>query len=137
MSINEQSKNIFASSYLGAIATVTADGSPWATPLHMAADDNYVYWFSEEKEVHSQNIARDSRVSLSLFAPEGGSKKQGVYVNGRAERMDESTWPDVRELLIARLGFDLGCFYTGTAYRLPIGELDTQKSTGNCWYFYS
>ena len=130
---------IFDKNYVGCIATVNDDGTPWATPLHMAVDDDhkYVYWFSDEKERHCKNHERDDRVSLALYTPEGGPHKEGVYLNGSVEKVDESEWKDIKELLERRLGFSLGTFDTGAAYRMPIGQYDEQKSTGNCWYFYS
>lgn len=137
MTINEKSKIIFNENYVGAIATVNQDGSPWITPLHMATDDEYVYWFSEETEVHSQNLVRDPRVSLTLYKPDGGAHKQGVYVNGQAEVVAEAERPAARELLVERLGFSLSCFDTGAAYRVPLGQVDHEKSSGNCWYFSS
>lgn len=137
MSDREDHVRILAENYVGCIATVNDDGSPWATPLHMASDGQYVYWFSEEKERHSKNHERDNRVSLALYAPEGGAHKEGIYLNGRVERLDASEWAKVKDLLIERLGFSLATFDSGAAYRMPIGTFDEQKSSGNCWYFYS
>lgn len=135
--MNEQAQRIFNENYVGCIATVNEDGAPWATPLHMASDGEFVYWFSNETERHSENHVRDSRVSLALYNPAGGPHKEGVYINGRVERLDESRWPEIRELLEKRLGFALSTFDSGAAYRIAIGTYDEQKSTGNCWYFYS
>lgn len=137
MKNKEESARIFAENYVGCIATVNDDGSPWVTPLHMASDGEFVYWFSNETERHSKNHVRDSRVSLALYAPEGGPHKEGIYLNGHVERLDESEWPSVGKLLESRLGFRLATFDTGAAYRMPIGTYDEQKSTGNCWYFYT
>lgn len=135
--ITEKIQAVFDENFIGVIATVNDDGSPWATPLHLASDRQAVYWFSDDKEIHSQNIIRDGRVSLSLPAPDGGAHKTGIYLNNRAERLDEDRWEPIRQLMIDRLGFDLSCFHTGAAYRLPIGELDKKKSSGNCWYFHN
>lgn len=133
----ESIKRVFAENYVGCIATVNEDGAPWATPLHMASDGEYMYWFSNETEQHALNHVRDDRVSLALYAPEGGPHKEGIYLNGYVERIDKSRWQEIKELLERRLGFTLSTFSTGAAYRMPIGTYDEQKSTGNCWYFYS
>jgi nitroimidazol reductase NimA-like FMN-containing flavoprotein (pyridoxamine 5'-phosphate oxidase superfamily) len=137
MATTEESRRIFAENYVGCIATVNDDGSPWTTPLHMASDGEYVYWFSNETERHAVNHERDDRVSLALYAPEGGPHKEGIYLNGRVEKIQQDKWPEIRDLLVDRLGFELATFSTGAAYRMPIGTFDEQKSTGNCWYFYS
>lgn len=137
MGNNEESERIFAENYVGCIATVNDDGSPWATPLHMASDGEYVYWFSGESERHSKNHERNDRISLCLYTPEGGPHKEGIYLNGRVEKLAETRWDAIRTLLINRLGFELVTFSTGVAYRMLIGTLDEQKSTDNCWYFYS
>lgn len=134
---NEESKRIFAENYVGCIATVNDDGTPWATPLHMASDGEYVYWFSNETERHAANHERDNRVSLALYAPEGGPHKEGIYLNGRVEKIARDKWAEIGDFLTKRLGFSLATFSTGAAYRMPIGTFDEQKSTGNCWYFYS
>lgn len=132
-------KRIFAENYVGCIATVSEDGSPWATPLHMGVDEaaEYVYWFSEEKEQHAKNHERDNRVSLALYAPAGGPHKEGIYLNGRVEKIDQNKWGEIKKLLEDRLGFTLATFDSGAVYRMRIGDYDINKSTGNCWYFYS
>ncbi len=135
--MTEQARAVFDEHVIGAIATVNHDGSPWVTPLHMVADDEYVYWFSKETAVHSQNISRDSRVSLSLFSPDDSSGRRGVYINGSATLLVDDDDQHAREVLTARTGVPLEVFANDTAYRLPLGQFDKEKSTGRCWYFYS
>lgn len=133
----EQTQSIFNENILGVLGTVNEDGSPWATPLHIVADDQAVYWFSSETAVHSQNIVRDSRVSLSLFSPDESQGPKGVYVNGSAEKMTGEDVQKARDVFAERIGAFPAAFEAASAYRLPIGELDAEKSTGSCWYFYS
>lgn len=135
--MREQAQFVFDENVIGVIATVNEDGSPWATPVHMAADDAYVYWFSKETRVHSQNIARDGRVSLSLFSPDDSKGPKGIYINGRAEKLLDKQDEIAREVFIARTHVPAGVLAAETAYRLPLGTYNEQKSTGNCWYFYS
>jgi general stress protein 26 len=113
--MTDQAQAIFDSNVLAVLATINQDGSPWATPVHVATDGVYVYWFSHDTTVHSQNIERDARISLSLFSTDESKGPKGVYING--------VLPPV--------------FATASAYRLPVGEFSEEKSTGNCWYFYS
>ncbi len=135
--MTEQARGIFDENIIGVIATVNEDGSPWATPVHMAADDKYVYWFSKTTRVHSQNIARDGKVSLSLFSPDDSKGPKGVYINGRAERLTGEQDQLAREVFTGRTGAPVEVLTREAAYRLPLGSYDEEKSTGNCWYFYS
>lgn len=135
--MNEQAKTILDENILGALATINSDGSPLATPLHMVADTEALYWFSQPSAAHSQNVAREPRVSLTLFSPDTSQGPKGVYVSGQAQLLDEAERADVYALFEQRLGTVPAVFATASAYRLPIGTLDEQKSTGGCWYFYS
>lgn len=135
--MTEQAQKIFDENVLGMIATVNEDGTPWISPLHMVTDGNYVYWFSQEEATHSQNIVRDGQISLSLFSPDTSKGPTGVYINGRAERLTGEGDQLARTVAAQRLGSLPSVFDTASAYRVPVGTLDDQKSTGNCWYFYS
>ena len=132
-----QVNELFAENILATLATVNADGTPWSTPLHVASDGEYIYWFSKESTVHSQNIARDPRVSLTLFSPDESRGPKGVYVNGQVELLRGDSEQAAREIIGMRLGSFPPAFAAAKAYRLPIGVYNAEKSTGNCWYFYS
>jgi uncharacterized protein YhbP (UPF0306 family) len=135
--MTDQAQAIFDSNVLAVLATTNQDGSPWATPVHVATDGVYVYWFSHDTTVHSQNIERDARISLSLFSTDESKGPKGVYINGTAERIDGELVDVAREVFTKRIGVLPPVFATASAYRLPVGEFSEEKSTGNCWYFYS
>ena len=135
--MTEQAQKIFDENVLGMIATVNEDGSPWISPLHMITDGEYIYWFSQEATTHSQNIARDGRISLSLFSTDTSKGPTGVYINGQAERLTGDGDQHARTVAVQRLGSLPSVFDTASAYRVSAGTLDDKKSTGNCWYFYS
>ena len=130
-------EQIFKDNLIGSIATLNQDGSPWVTPVHIVADENAVYWFSKETVQHSQNVARDPRVSLTLFSSDLSKGPKGVYVNGTVSKLDVASTTEAKQLLEAKIGFIPPNFVDATAYRLEFGELNRGKSTGNCWYFYS
>ena len=73
------------------LATVGADGVPWASPVWFAAraPDAFV-WASKPGARHSRNIAENPRVSLVIFdsskAPGDGS---ALYVSAEAELVDD------------------------------------------------
>lgn len=137
--MNEQVEAIFNRNYIGTIATVDEDGAPRSTPVHTVFDGRYIYWLSRPDKIHSKNIERDPRVHFSMFAPDTTQGLKGVYVGGKAEAMPESEQQWVYRRLRTHVGGDKmpGSLKSSSPYRLPIGTLDEQKSTGNCWYFYS
>lgn len=135
--MNEAGRQLLDENILASVATVNADGSPWSTPVHLFADNEAVYWFSVDEKQHSRNITRDARVSVVIWSPDESRGPKGVYFNGVVERLDDEATAAAKELVVARLGKVPPVFETAHAYRLPIGHLDADKSTGNCWYFYS
>ncbi len=128
---------IFGEQVVASLATLNPDGTPRATPLHTVTDGQAVYWFSPATAVHSHNIAQDNRVSLCLASPDESHGLRGVYIAGRAELVADADRRRIVELYTARTGGFPAQFADWRAYALPVGKLDKQKSTGNCWYFYS
>lgn len=135
--MNQQARAILNENILGVLATINEDGSPRATPLHFAADDEALYWFSAADRDHSINLTRENRASVAIFSPDTSGGLRGVYISGAAERLDDDKHGDVYDLFLQRLSFVPPSFKEWTAYKLLIGTLDEQKSTGNCWYFYT
>ncbi len=137
--MTDEARAILQNNVLGTIATVNEDGSPWATPVHVFYDEanEAVYWFSHETTQHSLNLARDARVSLSLFSPDESQGPKGVYLNGRAEMLDAGKTAAAKQVVVARLTTLPPIFDTATAYMLQIGNYNRGKSTRNCWYFYT
>lgn len=133
----EGAREILDTAVLGNVATVNNDGSPWSTPIHVFSDEDAVYWFSTEDKQHSQNIERDSRVSLTLFSPSTAGGPKGIYINGSVKKLDVDSTTEAKQLMIKKIGKILPTFENSTAYRLPIGTFNGEKSTGNCWYFYT
>lgn len=135
--MNEQARAILDENLLGALATINQDGTPRATPLHFVADDQALYWFSAEDKVHSENITRNSQVSATVFSPDTSRGLQAVYISGQAEKLSDDDHAWVHELFEQRLEVVPPTFIGWRAYKLPIGTLNEQKSTGSCWYFYT
>ena len=135
--MNEEARVILNENILGTIATINEDGSPWGSPVHIFSDEMAVYWFSYEDKVHSINIERDPRVSLTLFSPDESRGPKGIYVNSIVTKLDDESTTAAKQLMVAKIGKIPTYFEKATGYRLLIGELNSGKSTGNCWYFYS
>lgn len=135
--MNDNIREILDGSIIGSIATVNRDGSPWSTPIHVFSDDDSLYWFSMEDKQHSVNISRDPRVSLTLFSQDTSEGPKGVYVNSEAIKLDNEAAEMAREVVVSRLGKIPSAFEGAAAYKLPMGNLDNDRSNGNCWYFYT
>jgi general stress protein 26 len=133
----ENAQKILAENILGTLATVNEDGSPWATPVHIFSDSKAVYWFSYEDKIHSHNIQRDPRVSVALFSPDESRGPKGIYINGNASKLDATSSTEAKQLMVPKIGKIPAYFEHATGYRLEIGVLNSSKTTGNCWYFYS
>lgn len=135
--MNETVRHLLEEQLIGSLSTVNEDGSPWGTPVHCVADETAVYWFSKESTQHSQNIERDARVSLVIPSQDLSKGPKGVYIQGRASKLDVSSTTEAKKLLEAKIGFLPQSFVDMTGYRLEIGELNRGKTAGNCWYFYT
>jgi general stress protein 26 len=135
--MDDEARTILSKNILGTVATINEDGSPWATPIHVFSDNEAVYWFSNEDKIHSLNIERDPRVSLTLFSSDLSRGPIGIYVNGMATKLDDESTTSAKQFMMAKIGKIPAYFEHATGYRLAIGQLNSSKSTGNCWYFYS
>ncbi|WDV49778.1 pyridoxamine 5'-phosphate oxidase family protein [Streptomyces coeruleorubidus] len=49
------------------LATVGADGAPWASPVFYSTEDGRdLYWVSSPEVTHSRNIAHEPRIGIVL-----------------------------------------------------------------------
>jgi nitroimidazol reductase NimA-like FMN-containing flavoprotein (pyridoxamine 5'-phosphate oxidase superfamily) len=123
---------------VGCLATITADGSPWITPLHIAIDENTCYWLSSPQAEHSQNIRRNDRVSISIWSPDESEGLRGVYINSTARQLEGAEDQVARSVYQNQLGQLLYKKLSElTMYSAVIGELNTRKTVDNCKYFNS
>ncbi len=106
---------------LGTLATINEDGSPWSTPVQLSFRDGNIVWYSGVDAVHSQNLVRDNRVSITVVMSNDGPSK-AVFISSRAKISDETTYNDQYQKTMAE-------------YSAPIGELDESKSEPNRYYF--
>lgn len=134
--MNSDMLPIVASRLVGAIATVNVDGSPWVTPLHFAFSDDMVIWLSLEETQHSQNIARDPRVSITLWSEEEVSNVKGVYIQSIAHKVEGVMEVAARARYAARFGGKIPeKFVDGATYCAPLGDINTTKTRGGRLYF--
>jgi nitroimidazol reductase NimA-like FMN-containing flavoprotein (pyridoxamine 5'-phosphate oxidase superfamily) len=93
----EEARRVLAANAYMTLATVDADGRPWATPVWFATRDlrDFV-WVSRPGARHSRNIAAASTVGIVVFdsaVPVGGGS--AVYVEAVAEEVGPDDRTDV------------------------------------------
>lgn len=131
----EAINEILKANMVGTLATLNEDGSPWATPVHIVAHEGYIYWFSKDTQQHSQNVIRDPRVSVSLWAKTDGTK--GAYINGISEHLEGENADAAFAMVKEKFGSLPPVFENTSPYRLEIGQINSGKSSENRWYFYT
>ena len=122
------------------LATVTADGAPWGTPIHFAYDETTIYWLSQPDTVHSLNIERDGRVFITVFDSRQLAETLGdrgaVYISSRAAKLTGDAALAARDVYNDRYPDDNNRkLYEWDVYAVPIGELNEDKSNGQMIYF--
>ena len=80
---------ILADNQYVVLATADSDGTPWATPVWYATDDNHhLYWISAPAARHSENISVRPDIAMVVFdstvPPDTG---QAVYMIGTARQI--------------------------------------------------
>jgi nitroimidazol reductase NimA-like FMN-containing flavoprotein (pyridoxamine 5'-phosphate oxidase superfamily) len=73
------------------LATVGADGAPWASPVFYSTEDGRdLYWVSSPEVTHSRNIAHEPRIGIVLHdsrAPVGTASPFALYLKATAEEL--------------------------------------------------
>lgn len=89
------------------LATVEEDGSPRATPMFFAFDDQLrIYFLSDPKTVHVANLLRDSRVAMGFYPEVAGWKEiRGLQMKGSAEVIPDLELDQAWETYQARFPF--------------------------------
>ncbi|HEU5187951.1 MAG TPA: pyridoxamine 5'-phosphate oxidase family protein [Candidatus Saccharimonadales bacterium] len=112
---NEKAKAILDSVRFITVATVSAQGEPWNTPVtaFRFKGSDALYWASWRETQHSQNIRANGRAFIVAFdsTPANGKVGHAVYIEATAtELTDES------EVLQAALVFE------GDKYKMSDGS---------------
>lgn len=95
MTANPKAQAIIDAIPYATLATVTADGRPWNTPLavyHFPGEAT-LYWASWRNNQHSQNIRANGKAFVTIYdsTPADGNPSAGVYMQCEAyEITDEA-----------------------------------------------
>jgi uncharacterized protein YhbP (UPF0306 family) len=124
-----------------AIATLRADGWPQVTTVSYVNDGTSIYFGTGASAQKAQNIARDSRISISITAPyKTWNEIKGVSIGGRAVRVtaaDElnkagalmlKKFPQIGDFADFGAGMELAMFRIDP---IVISILDYAKRFGN------
>lgn len=107
MTPSEKAKKIISDIIYINIATVDHNGNPWNTPVYVAYDENYnFYWASWKENEHSKNIQSNPNVFITIYdstVSEGTG--EGVYIKAKAyELTNEQEVADALTLYYGRKG---------------------------------
>jgi nitroimidazol reductase NimA-like FMN-containing flavoprotein (pyridoxamine 5'-phosphate oxidase superfamily) len=87
----ERARHLLVVNEHATVATVTAAGEPWNTPVYFGHDRGSIYWSSKSDAQHSQNIRATGRAFLVIYdssQPDGSGA--GLYVDANVvELADE------------------------------------------------
>ena len=96
---NKRAKEILQIIKYATLATVTAEGKPWNSPVaSMLDNDLNIYWFSDKEGQHSKNVRTNGEVFIVVYdstVPWG--QGEGVYIQAKAYELN-----DPEEVRIAR-----------------------------------
>lgn len=122
------------------LATASVDNQPRSTPVHFAYDEEYVYWMSEPSAQHSQNLATNDKLFVTVFdAGQSVSElaqRRCVYIQTRGEQVNGDDELAAREVFADKFGDEDGRKAAEWQYyRAKLGEVDADKSDEQRVYF--
>jgi nitroimidazol reductase NimA-like FMN-containing flavoprotein (pyridoxamine 5'-phosphate oxidase superfamily) len=87
----EKAKKILSECTYMVVGTSTVDGKPWIAPVLYVYDKEYnIYFLSAIDAVHSENILKNSKVSISIFdSHQKIGISDGIQIEGRAEPVEK------------------------------------------------
>lgn len=122
------------------LATVTPEGAPWAVPVHFSYDAHNIYWVSSDQATHSQNIAANGHVFITVFnshqTAETADDRGAVYISTQASKLMGDEAAAARSSYLDRYPEDGDRKLSEwSVYGAPIGELDSSRTKGQLVYF--
>lgn len=102
-----QALEILGETTSGTLATIEPDGSARATPLFFAYGPQLtIYFLSDPKTTHVQNLLREPRVSMAFYPEVSGWKEiRGLQMKGTARRIPEPDLDNAWDIYQRRFPF--------------------------------
>ena len=132
--MNNKVQSILHNNPVGVIATINGDGTPYTTPLHLVYDNETVYWLSSSQSQHSQNIDSQPSISLSIWSPDETNGLAGLFIQSTVGVLDQNDRQYVLGKFVERFGAIPPALESASAYSIRLGEIDTDKTSGDCVY---
>jgi general stress protein 26 len=104
------------------LATVDADGIPWASPVWFAhANHANFFWISRPETRHSQNIASNPRIAIVIFDSRTPiDTGRGVYLEAEANEVaDDAEVERIMAIFSERSVAQGGSAWTAAEVRAP------------------
>jgi 8-oxo-dGTP diphosphatase len=123
--------DIFLGSKYLTIATVCADGSPWATPLGWWAFDGVgcIVFDNRAGTTHADNLARDPRCFITIVNYDQ-EHSRSAHIKTVARKLSSAEYDDAKKLILDR-GLDV----SDDIFAAEIGKLDQKMTHGQNYYF--
>lgn len=119
--MKDDALNVLINAKIATLATVNSDGSPWSTPVQISFRDGAIVWHSGIDAVHSENLARDNRISITVLEMNEGASK-AVFISSFVNPAKGAAFNEQYQKTMAE-------------YSAPLGELDEARSAPNRYYF--
>lgn len=137
--MNEVTRTILDNNNFAVLSTVSQAGVPWGTPVHIAFDEQNIYWISADSAVHSQNIANNGKVFLVVFNSAQDTAKEtraALYVSTIARALEGDEAAAAHDTVYAKR-FTTSHLPDGGAhiFAAPIGTLNEAKTRGEMQYY--
>lgn len=88
ITFNETTKGLLDGKNFATVATLNADGSPQTSVMWVGRDGDTLLFSTTTARLKARNMARDPRVSISIFATENPYRT--VEIRGTAELTEDS-----------------------------------------------
>lgn len=105
LSYEGKAKVIIENNNYMVLASCTAEGQPWASPVFFTHDEKYtLYFLSAVDSQHCKNIAKNGKVGIAIFdSTQGLGSSDGVQMTGTASPVEKKGLQRVIELYVAKL----------------------------------
>lgn len=129
--MSEGAKQVLDTVRVGAMATVNADNTPLATPLHFARFEDSIIWISDPDSRHASNVLRGSRVEFVVW----NDSRQAVYLTTSASIIAVEKREEALKAYEKKLGKFIPSVDKWEVFVSPLGKIDEKSTTQHMWYF--